>query len=237
MNSWSVFNEQYLQSKDKLTNVRWTGTMPYAAVEHYERIKAAFRRVRMGRAQKQDTRFVEQEAATYIGLLGHYIADGSQPLHITIHHDGWLGSNPKNYTTDPRIHGRMETQFVDLIELTSADLVPRMSKAVVLDDPFDAIVNHYLKAAKLTEAVYEIDRNGGWADRQNQKGRDLVYQQLAGGAELMRNLIHTAWAKSGAAPDASLRTGANDPRQAGNPISPENPAYNPKTGSAPATKP
>src|SRR5207247_6359021 len=54
--------EQYQQSKDKLTNVRWTGTMPYAAVEHYERIGAAFRRLREARAQKLDTRFVEQEA-------------------------------------------------------------------------------------------------------------------------------------------------------------------------------
>src|SRR5262245_61392463 len=184
--------EQYQRSKDKLTNVRWTGTMPYAAADHYERIKAAFRRVRAGWAQKQDTRFVEQEAATYIGLLGHYIADGSQPLHITVHHDGWRGDNPKNYTPEPRIHGRMESQFVELIGLTSADLLPRIGKPVVLDDPFQAIVDHYLKAGKLTEAVYEIDRNGGWGDKENQKGRDLVYQQLAGGAELMLNLIHTA---------------------------------------------
>ena len=226
--------EQYQRSKDKLTNVRWTGTMPYAAVEHYERVKAAFRRVRAGWAQKQDTRYVEQEAATYIGLLGHYIADGSQPLHITIHHDGWRGDNPKKYAEEPRIHGRMESQFVELIGLTSADLLPRMAKPAVLDDPFQAIVDHYLKAGKLTESVYEIDRNGGWADKENQKGRDLVYQQLAGGAELMRNLIHTAWVKSGAAPD--VRTGANNPGLSSNPISPDNPAYNPKTGSAPAQK-
>jgi hypothetical protein len=26
-----------------LTNVRWTGTLPYAAVETYERLKVAFR--------------------------------------------------------------------------------------------------------------------------------------------------------------------------------------------------
>src|SRR5215831_13217329 len=34
--------EQYQRTKDKLTNVRWTGTMPYAAVEHVERIQSAF---------------------------------------------------------------------------------------------------------------------------------------------------------------------------------------------------
>jgi hypothetical protein len=225
---------QYQQSKDKLTNVRWTGTMPYAAVEHYERIKAAFRRLRQARAQKEDTRFVSQEAATYIGLLGHYIGDGSQPLHISIHHDGWQGDNPKGYTTDPRIHGRMESQFVDLIEVKSSDLTPRIGEPLVYADPFQAIVDHYLKAGGLTEQVYQIDRDGGWADRQNKAARELVLQQLAGGAEVMRNLIHTAWVKSEA--PSVPRGGGNDPRNAMNPLSPQNPLYNPATGSAPAAK-
>jgi hypothetical protein len=218
--------------------VRWTGTMPYAAVEHYERIKAAFRRLRQARAQKEDTRFVEQEAATYIGLLGHYMADGSQPLHISIHHDGWQGDNPHGYTTDPRIHGRMETQFVDLIELKASDLMPRIGKPVVYDDPFQEIVNHYLKAGSLTEAVYRIDKDGGWADKQNKAARELVTQQLARGAEVMRNLIYTAWVKSApaSAPGSGQQTSPNDGRNMANPISPANPLYNPKTGSAPAVK-
>jgi hypothetical protein len=234
-------HEQYQQSKDKLTNVRWTGTMPYAAIEHYERIKAAFRRIRQARTRKEDTRFVEQEAATYIGLLGHYMADGSQPLHITIHHDGWQGDNPNGYATD-RIHGRMETQFVDLIELKSSDLTPRIGKPVVYDDPFQEIVNHYLKAGSLTETVYRIDKQGGWADKENKEARELVTKQLAGGAEVMRNLIYTAWVKSAPAPASAPApgsgqpAGANDGRNMTNPISPANPLYNPKTGSAPAAK-
>jgi hypothetical protein len=230
--------ELHQRSKDKLTNVRWTGTMPYAAVEHYERIKSAFRRLRLARSAKQDTRFVEQEAATYIGLLGHYLADGSQPLHISIHHDGWQGENPNGYTTDPRIHGRMETQFVDLIEVKSSDLTPRIGKPAVYDEAFQAIVDHYLKAGRLTGTVYQIDKAGGWADKQNQQARELVLQQLAGGAEVMRNLIYTAWVRSGAPmASAGQRTSPNDPRNTANPLSPGNPQYNPKTGSAPAVKP
>ena len=33
--------QNHLRTKDKLTNVRWTGTLPYAAVEHFERMQAA----------------------------------------------------------------------------------------------------------------------------------------------------------------------------------------------------
>jgi hypothetical protein len=164
------------------------------------------------------------------------MADGSQPLHISVHHDGWQGDNPKGYTTDPRIHGRMETQFVDLIEVNSTDLTPRIGKSIVYEDPFQAIVDHYMKAGRLTETVYEIDKAGGWTDKQNTAARELVYGQLAGGAEIMRNLIYTAWVKSAETPRPFQGEGPNSPRNTANPISPENPRYNPKTGSAPATK-
>jgi hypothetical protein len=39
-----------------------------------------------------DTRFTENDLAFYMGWLGHYIGDGSQPLHVTIHGDGWKGA-------------------------------------------------------------------------------------------------------------------------------------------------
>jgi hypothetical protein len=42
--------------------------------------------------------------------MGHYIGDGFQPLHDTIHHDGWQGPDPKGYTRDPKINGRFESQ-------------------------------------------------------------------------------------------------------------------------------
>src|SRR5215831_13200187 len=105
----------------------------------------------------------------------------------------------------------MESQFVDLIQVTSADLLPRIGKPVVYDDPFQSVVDHYLKAGGLTETVYQIDKAGGWADKQNKQARELVLQQLAGGAEVMRNLIYTAWVRSGVAPAARSRSSPNDP--------------------------
>ncbi len=220
--------QEHLRSKDKLTNVRWTGTLPFAAIEHYERIQTAMRRLRAARKQNADeVRFIEQEIATYIGLLGHYIGDGAMPLHDSIHHDGWQGDNPKNFTRDPMIHGRMESRFVDLIQTKAADFIPRIGAAKVYDDPFTAIVQHLLDSAKLTERVYEIDQKDQWADAKNEDARKLVHQQLAAAAEVMRNLIVTAWARS----EQPVRFD-----RANNPISPSHPQYNPATGSAPAQK-
>lgn len=208
-----------------LTNVRWTGTMPYAAVEGYERMLAAMRRYRAMAEKKEDTRFVEQEIAFYMGWTGHYTGDGAQPLHDTVHHDGWQGANPKGYTTNPRVHGEFESRFVDLMELEGDDFQSSVGPARVLTDPFTSILDHLDEAGRHTEQVYQLERAGALTDPAHAQARALVVQQAARGAALLRDLAYTAWVKSGEPP-------AGDPD--GNPIVPTHPRYNPTTGSAPA---
>jgi len=223
--------DEYLRIKDRdperasKTNVRWTGTMPYAAMENYDRMKAAMRQYRNARSP-EDARYLAQDIAFYMGWLGHYTADGAQPLHDTIHHDGWQGPNPQQYTTDPRIHVRFETTFVDLIQLTDSDLVPLMEKPKLLDDPFATFLAHLNDASTHVEEVYALDKSGAFADKSNAAAGALVKMQLAKAAALLRDLTYTAWVESGrpAAPGGA------------NPIDPKNPLYNPATGSAPPLK-
>jgi len=210
----------------KLTNVRWTGTLPYAAIENYDRMKSAMRAWRGARAGSPEQRFLAQDIAFYMGWMGHYTADGAQPLHNTIHHDGWQGPNPKNYTREPRIHGRFESQFVDLMELTEADLAPLVTAAKVLDDPFADIVAHLDDAFTHVEDVYQMDARNAYADKTDRQARELVLRQLSRAAALLRDLTYTAWVESGKVP--SVSSGAN-----GNPVSSSHPNYNPQTGTAP----
>ncbi len=221
--------DEYLRIKDKdperaaLTNVRWTGTMPYAAMENYDRMKSAMRLYRRAIADKSpDAQYLAQDIAFYMGWLGHYTADGAQPLHDTIHHDGWLGANPKQYTTDPRVHGRFESSFVELIQLTDSDLMPMMDKPKVLADPFAAILAHLDDASTHVEEVYILDKSGALADKTNESAARLVKSQLAKAASLLRDLAYTAWIESGK---------PATPQE--NPISRSNPRYNPETGTAP----
>ena len=99
--------DEYVRIREKdpdraaLTNVRWTGTLPYAAMENYDRMKSAMRAYRSLSANsstesQKDAKYLAQDIAFYMGWLGHYTADGAQPLHDTIHHDGWQGPNPRN---------------------------------------------------------------------------------------------------------------------------------------------
>jgi hypothetical protein len=210
-----------------LTNVRWTGTLPYAAVETYEQMVAGMRRYRLERGKGQDTKLVELEIASYVGRLGHYVGDGAQPLHDTVHHDGWQGENPAGYTTDPRVHGRFESQFVDAMGLAASDVQDRVPRAVVLEDAFDAVLAHLDDAATHVETVYRLDKSGALVDGRSPESRALVLRQVTRAAALLRDLTHTAWIRSGEVVTLSA---------AENPIVPTHPHYNPATGSAPAPR-
>ena len=39
------------------------------------------------------------------GWLGHYVGDGSNPLHTTVQYNGWTGPNPNKYDTGRRSIG------------------------------------------------------------------------------------------------------------------------------------
>ncbi len=215
------------QKAAALTNVRWTGTLPYAAVETYEQMVAGMRRYRAALAQKADTRFVELEIASYMGRLGHYMADGAQPLHDSIHHDGWQGANPKGYTTDPRVHGRFESRFVDLMQLSAETIQPVMPPPTVLADPFDAILAHLDDAGMFVEKVYQLDASGAFEDPANDEARGLVRRQIGRAATLLRDLAQTAWVRSAERPQMT---------PGDNPVLSSHPKYNPATGSAPAPR-
>src|SRR5207237_9747387 len=108
-----------------------TGLLPYAAIENYERLQVAFGVWRGLRERRQNTSFIELDAAFYAGWLGHYIGDGGMPLHTSENHEGWIGPNPKGYTTEHSIHPRFEREFVTLDGLTEADVAWHIERTMV----------------------------------------------------------------------------------------------------------
>lgn len=204
-------------------NVRWTGTLPYAAVESYERLVTGMRLLRAARAKKEDTKFLEMDCAFYVARLGHYVGDGGQPLHDTIHHDGWVGPNPNGYTRDPRIHGRFESGFVDKIQLEPADIAHRIGKFQDHGDVFNALLVYLDTAGSHVEEIYQLDKRHAFDDAADPQARELIYMQTSAAAQMLRDLICMAWQQSG----TTLMPQSN-------PLDLKNPAYNPSTGSAPA---
>jgi len=213
-------------AKAALVNVRETGTLPYASIEVYERLRVTFRTWRDQQKAKQDTRFTELDAAFYSGWLSHYVADAAQPLHSSVHHDGWRGDNPKNYTRDGALHWGFENDFIDLIGLSERDIQGRIAPARTIADPFSAILAYLDRSHTRVEQVYALEQQHAFGDKSNAAARELVYVCTSDAVAMLRDLVFTAWTTS-AAP-AAPRTGIVQPND------PANPRYNPATGSAPA---
>jgi hypothetical protein len=177
------------------------GLQPWETLEVYERLKAAFREYRRLSTDKtanpNDLRAVEQVATFYAGWLGHYVGDGSQPLHTTINYDGWaLKDNPNGYSSAHGIHSRFESQFVSA-NIKVADVEKKMTEPrAVTGDVFDSYVAYLRHTATQIDAVYAFDKAGAFENAGTAESRAFTAERIAAGASELRDLIYTAWVES-----------------------------------------
>jgi hypothetical protein len=173
------------------------GLQPYAAIEVYERLVVAFREYRRSLLEHSNLAYPEADAIFYAGWLGHYVGDGANPLHTSIHYNGWTGPNPKGYTTSNTIHWKMEGIFVaaNFSQLQFADLVP--SQPQQLTHPFPDYVNYLYDSHTLVESAYQLEKQGGFDGSGTPASRQFIRQRLAAGATMLRNMWYSAWLQSG----------------------------------------
>ncbi len=141
------------------------GLQPWEATEVWERLKAALREYRNLAAR---TRTPRREAAAifYAGWLGHYVGDGSQPLHTTMQYNGWTGPNPNRYTTGHPIHWQFEGPFM-AANVHEPEVRAKMTAPKTIDgDMFDRYV------AYLRHSARTLKRSTNWRRRADLWERD-----------------------------------------------------------------
>jgi len=171
------------------------GLQPYVVMEVYGRMKAAFREYRKLKASHQPTASVEQAIIFYAGWMGHYVADGSQPLHTTIQYNGWVGPNPNGYTAQHDIHSQFETAFVGA-NILAKDFARFVHAPERLDDPFTAYVAYLRQSNGVVEKVYAIEKAGGFREKGSPEAFEFTTHRLAAGSQMLLNLWYTAWQES-----------------------------------------
>lgn len=212
----------------KRMNVRWAGTLPYAVVEGYEHLVADMRAIREAQATGHDSSALQTDTAFMVAWMGHYVADGSQPLHVTIHHDGWVGPNPHHYTRDHNVHGRFESDYVEMINLTERDVQQHLAPlGHQSGDVFDLVLAYLAQSHRDVETVYALDQSGALKDPQNKAARHLVYERTAAAAAMLRDLVYRAWRESALPPETSAQP---------DPADPESPGYDSASGTVPAPR-
>jgi hypothetical protein len=172
------------------------GFQPYITSEVWERLKAAMRAYRDLSAKQEDTKPVEAAILFYAGWLGHYVGDGSMPLHVTRDYNGWVEKdNPNGYTTEHTIHGQFESVFVGA-NLKPEDVRPLISPVHPVTDEWDAYMAYLRHSNTLVEKVYQLDKQQGFTGAGTPEAKQFTAERLAAGASMLRDLIDSAWIES-----------------------------------------
>jgi hypothetical protein len=176
------------------------GFQPYITIEVFDRLKVAFREYRLAHHEGRSTADAEANAVFYAGWLGHYVADGSNPMHTSIQYNGWVGPNPHGYTTSHDVHWKMETAFVNANpEVTHiADLVGPPKH---LKDPFADYVVYLRQSQSMVEQAYVLEKVHGFDGKGTPESREFIRHQLGRGAQMLLNLWYTAWLDSAQEPE------------------------------------
>jgi len=184
------------------------GYLPYAILDRYQQLTTDLAYWRVLKAAEANRKWsknrtwfredrIRREALILktIGELSHFIGDGSQPLHVSVHYNGWGDyPNPNGYST-ARLHGPFESELVQAT-VRPAAVRARMAAPRPCGCAIEQRVADYLvTTGKLVIPFYELEKAGGLAGG-DPRGTAFATERLAVGASELRDVIAEAWRAS-----------------------------------------
>jgi hypothetical protein len=191
------------------TNEYRAGYLPYSIIDGWEQlvIDLAYWRADVAGAKYANTPaertwFLKdqytREGLTIrdLGFLAHFTGDGSQPMHVSVHGDGWGNfPNPQNFTVRG-LHAKFEGSFV------RNAITPRDVSAAL--PPYrdcrcsipQRVANYLSETQKNIPALFEIEKSEGF-DTARTANKAFVAKRLAAATAELRDLIVDAWRRSG----------------------------------------
>jgi hypothetical protein len=181
------------------------GYLPYSIVDGWQQIAKDFAYWRADSAALKtgltppDRTFFERDRQLHelltvrdIGVWSHYVGDASQPMHVSIHYNGWGPyPNPENFTA-AHIHAPFEGEFVRdhaTLDAVRADIPPY----VPCNCTVETYVANYLKATQSQIVPLYTMASAGQLLDGSPKSVAFVDARLAAGAAALRDLVVMAW--------------------------------------------
>jgi hypothetical protein len=196
-----------------------TGFLPWTITEYYGKLKSAFSYVKEfeagGTAQEIDN--ARQNIVYVMGVMGHFVGDVAQPLHTTRHYNGWVGPNPRGYTTSRSFHAWIDSGFLRAVGVRTNDLLaalrparrPWPESSSPNTNIFPQMLTFLLDQARLVEPLYQLEKDRKLAPGEPgaEAGRNFLAGQLVKAAQMLGDLWYSAWLE--APPDVFLRKELN----------------------------
>ena len=131
-----------------------------------------------------------------LGVWSHYVGDASQPMHVSIHFDGWGPfDNPRGFSTKRGLHAQFEGAFVKTNvkrEAVKEAVAPYRACTCSIWDRM-----RHLILASQAEVVplYALEQKGAFTDG-NTAGIAFATARLAQSASVLRDMVVDAWRAS-----------------------------------------
>jgi hypothetical protein len=185
------------------------GYLPYAMIDGYQQLVKDFTYWRILVAAEKSATDVTKK--TYyaadlkrredllirdLGVWAHYVGDASQPMHLSVHYNGWGDyPNPNGYTQSRSTHSSFEGPLAKAVA-DEAQVKALMPAYVDCTCSIETRVVGYLTTTwKLTEPLYALEKAGGLVES-DPRGKAFTQARLAAGATALRDLVTGAWRDS-----------------------------------------
>lgn len=182
------------------------GFLPWAITENFGKLRSDFavlKALQTHGGTAEEIANARADIVYVMGVMGHYVGDGSQPLHTTRYFDGWdRTNNPKGFTTKLTFHAWIDDgYFKKTGGINIPDLVGKIHPATQIpnaNDPnalFHYVVNYVVEQNKLVEPLYEMEKEGRLTGdgEKGMQGRPFLEGQLVKAGQMLGDLWLTAW--------------------------------------------
>jgi len=193
-------------AKDADRTKALVGFLPWTITEQYAKLKSAFSYLKALEAEgtPEEVGNAHQNIIYLMGVMGHFVGDGAQPLHTTKHFNGWVGDNPRGYTTNKTFHAWIDGGYVQRSGLKREDLFSKVRPARLVSsvesqgihtNVFPVVMTYLLDQFKLVGPLYELEKEGKLSStgEVSRSGHDFIAAQMVKGGQMLGDLWLTAW--------------------------------------------
>ena len=187
LNGTMIENEDELISKYGDSIVTANGILPWATQETLNDLTVAL---------KEKNR---DKALIYAADLGHYVADGHQPMHTTVNYNGQL-------TDQKGVHFRYEVTMVDRHIDTLGEVIDS-SNIHYVENPLSFIFNYISNANSVNDVLLDADKlahqEAGTTESDDYyrimwfRTKYVTEFQFKTAEEDLASLLYTAWVNAG----------------------------------------
>lgn len=194
------------QLKDKTHTGELLGLLPWAIVENQGKLKSGFAYLKTYQAYGGTADEIANAQANIVyvmGVMGHYVGDAAQPLHVTRYHHGWTTTNnPNGFTTNYSFHAWIDGGFFHRTGgIHAENLAGKIRSAKILGDPlkssdlFKQILEYLAGTHQLVEPLYQLEKEQKLSPENPLagEGRAFLDEQIIRAGQMLGDLWFSAW--------------------------------------------